>query len=353
MVGVADSAFDNLFRISENLLFSDLDSLQHEKAFDSLRGDSRWLRLVGLVEENMLEKQMLSLVQTSPERGQLSSYVKNIKIADSLYAQGDFRASADHFSEAFRSLGWKGTLEHRYRAAKSWSMVGVADSAFDNLFRISEKLLFSDLDSLRHEEAFNSLRGDSRWLRLVGLVEENVRKKQVFGVIRDSLVQMLKVDQQLRAEIGDIWERYGLESPEAKKKGDEIGKADSLHWRYASEVINRYGWLSGLELGSEGNAALFFIILHSPYDIQAKYLPLVRQAFAEKKVDPHNYSLFEDKVSLAEKGYQLYGTQVGMDEAGKNFVHPIKDKENVNERRKELGVAPLEDYLKYFGIESY
>lgn len=30
---------------------------------------------------------------------------------------------------------------------------------------------------------------------------------------------------------------------------------------------------------------------------------------------------------------------------------PIKDEENVDKRRKEMGLIPLKDYLKMFGID--
>lgn len=284
---------------------------------------------------------------------QSSKYKENIRIADSLYSDWQFASSALHFSKAFESLGWKGSLEHRYRAAKSWAMAKVLDSAFYNLFAISERLMFADIQLLKTENDFLILHGDPRWKHLITIVEQNAQKRVVFSVLQDSLEQMFQVDQQQRTELESIYKEHGMESIQFENKVSEVKKADSVHIKYVSEVLDNYGYLGELEIGRTASAALYIMILHSPLDSQLKYLPMLRQAFLEKKITPHNFSLLEDKINLATKGYQIYGTQIGIDENGNSIVQAIKDKENVNVRRKELGLEPLEDYLKRNGIEGY
>lgn len=284
---------------------------------------------------------------------QSNEYIENIRIADSLYKVRQFESSALHFSKAFESLGWKGSLDHRYRASKSWAMAKIPDSAFYNLFAISERLMFADIQSLHTEKDFHVLHRDSRWKNLTDIVGENAQKKVIFSVLKDSLEQMFQVDQQQRTELETIYKELGMESIAFKNKISEIKKIDSFHTIYISEVLDKYGYLGELEIGRPASTALYIMFLHGPLDSQLKYLPMLRQAFLEKKINPHNFSLLEDKINLTTNGYQIYGTQIGVDENGNNIVRPIRDKENVNERRKELGLEPLEDYLKRNGIENY
>lgn len=47
---------------------------------------------------------------------------------------------------------------------------------------------------------------------------------------------------------------------------------------------------------------------------------------------------------------RLYGSQI--QRTGDTFViYPIEDEPNVNKRRAEVGLQPLEEYVKQWGIE--
>lgn len=284
---------------------------------------------------------------------QTSAYQRYVEIADSLYLKGQYKLSAQHFSKAFESFGWKGALEDRFRAARSWSLSSKPDSAFYNLFSISERLLYSDIAALKNESAFKNLHSDPRWHKLNAIVEENGVKKIEFKTIKDSLEQIFRVDQDERAQLEEIYKKTGMESSEFKSKIQQVKHVDSLHTLYVSKILDKYGWLGNLEVGRTASTALLVVILHSNKETQIKYLPIIQSAFENKKIDPHNYSLLIDKISLAKNGKQIYGTQFGVDKKGKHFVYPLKDKQNVNKRRKEIELGPLEEYLKYNGIESY
>lgn len=49
---------------------------------------------------------------------------------------------------------------------------------------------------------------------------------------------------------------------------------------------------------------------------------------------------------------QIYGTRVFWDDAGKKWVlSPIEDQKDVDKKRAQVGLPPIKDYLKYFGID--
>ncbi|MCW3103627.1 MAG: hypothetical protein JWO09_2067 [Bacteroidetes bacterium] len=115
-------------------------------------------------------------------------------------------------------------------------------------------------------------------------------------------------------------------------------------------ILNKYGWPGPEIVGENGNIALFLVIQHADIRTQRKYLPVVRKAVINHKLDGKSWILLEDRVSLADRGMQIYGSQVVSHQYGIWDVEPIMDEKNVNKRRQKLGLEKLEDYLKTFGI---
>ena len=58
------------------------------------------------------------------------------------------------------------------------------------------------------------------------------------------------------------------------------------------------------------------------------------------------YALMKDRILMDDGKPQIYGTQW---HNGK--LYKLESPENVNKRRKEMGLEPLEQYLKIFNIE--
>ncbi len=102
-----------------------------------------------------------------------SEYKGIISKADSLYKLKDYKNSAEHYSLAFKTLGWKGEPKDRYRAARAWALANVPDSAFDCLDRIVDKLGFSNYDQIMADEDFNLLHEDKRWQPLMNRIKRN------------------------------------------------------------------------------------------------------------------------------------------------------------------------------------
>jgi len=61
----------------------------------------------------------------------------------------------------------------------------------------------------------------------------------------------------------------------------------------------------------------------------------------------------EDRILMREGKKQIYGTQLhsGPKTNGKLELYPIDDEEHVDERRAIVGLQPLAEYLKQFGME--
>jgi hypothetical protein len=92
---------------------------------------------------------------------------------------------------------------------------------------------------------------------------------------------------------------------------------------------------------------------HAGLEEQRRYFPALKDAVSKGNARPDQLAMLEDRILLREGKKQLFGTQVrsGPDTQGKLVVHPIEDEQNVDVRRAAVGLQPLADYLKVFGID--
>ena len=134
-----------------------------------------------------------------------------------------------------------------------------------------------------------------------------------------------------------------------------MGDKDSVNLVKVTEILDKYGWLGIDEIGEKANTALFIVIQHADGDsgVQAKYLPMMREAVKKKKAQPDQLALLEDRILTNQGKPQIYGTQVHAAKNGKNVFFPIADERNVNKRRSSVGLEPLEVYARYFGIDYH
>lgn len=280
-----------------------------------------------------------------------ADYASLILRADSLYAAKSFALSAETYSRAFRANGWKGTGDEHYNAACSWALAGNADSAFLHLSRIAP--VMTNLQHLTTDSDLVTLHRDKRWVPLVDQVRKNKERAEanLNKPLARELDSIYDEDQKYRLKIDSVEKRYGRESKEMQGLWKIITHKDSLNLLRVSQVLDQYGWLGRDVVGGKGNMTLFLVVQHADQKTQEKYLPMMRDAVKAGRADARNLALLEDRVALAQGKKQIYGSQIHYDNAtGKYFVAPIEDEPNVNKRRAEVGLEPLENYVRRWGI---
>jgi len=81
-------------------------------------------------------------------------------------------------------------------------------------------------------------------------------------------------------------------------------------------------------------------------------LPVIDKQSKKGNVDRKDYAYLYDRIQRNTGGKQLYGTQLSYDKTGNLFdsnnriIFPadLADPQHVDERRKEIGLEPLEQY---------
>ncbi len=158
-------------------------------------------------------------------------------------------------------------------------------------------------------------------------------------------------DQKYRLEIQYLEEKYGIHSRQVDSLWNLMRITDSLNLIKVKAILDKYGWLSEAEIGTQCNTALFMVIQHSDLKTQEYYLPLMRDAVKNKKAKPNELALLEDRVALRNNKEQIYGSQIGQDPTTlKYFVLPLIDPENVDKRRAEVGLRPIAQYLEHWDL---
>lgn len=157
-------------------------------------------------------------------------------------------------------------------------------------------------------------------------------------------------DQADRLKIDSLEKQYGWQSEQMRSLWKKIHIRDSANLVRVKKIIDMYGWIGPDEVGKKGAQTIFLVIQHSDSLTQVTYLPLMREAVKKGKARPQDLALLEDRILTKQGKEQIYGSQVRVNEKGKNEFFPIKDEADVNKRRASVGLGPLEEYAKYFDI---
>ncbi|MBB5787107.1 DUF6624 domain-containing protein [Jiangella mangrovi] len=151
-----------------------------------------------------------------------------------------------------------------------------------------------------------------------------------------------ETDEGLRAELLEMMEQDQTErSPEFTGEWNDQERTDRLR-----EIVEEHGWPGSDLVGDDGATAAWVIAQHSDLDLefQQEALELMRPAVEAGLADPTELAYLEDRVGLNSGGEQVYGTQIGCVD-GVPQPAPLADPETVDERRTEVGLEPLDDYL--------
>lgn len=277
-----------------------------------------------------------------------------VRKADSLYNAGVYRESANLYSAAFKVYGGKGLLNDRYNAACSWALAGVADSAFSQLERLAKRANYTNLSHISADADLKDLHTDSRWKPLIDIIRQNKEKAEVNlnKPLAARLDSIYADDQNGRHELNTISKQYGWESKEMKALVNSIGEKDSVNLLKVKAILDKHGWLGTDVVGEQGNSALFLVIQHADLAIQEKYLPMMREAVKAGKARGSSLALLEDRVALRQGKRQIYGSQVSQDpQTHVHFISPLDDPDHVDERRADVGLPPLADYVSHWQIK--
>jgi hypothetical protein len=169
--------------------------------------------------------------------------------------------------------------------------------------------------------------------------------------LKRELLTIWNEDQDIRQEWTKAWNKFGDKSPTVDSIIKIMRYKDSIHIAIVSKILDEKGWVGKDKIGKLANNTFFIVIQHSNLKTQQKYLPMMRTAAKEGNTETSWLALLEDRVALGEGRKQIYGSQIYWNEkTNKSYVAPLEDPDNVDKRRKEVGLDPLSHYLEQLGL---
>ena len=280
-------------------------------------------------------------------------YYSLVKDAENLFKDKKYVEAGQKYSEAFIALENRGYVPDRYNAARCWAKAKVADSAFVQLFKIINKGSYTNDKQLASDTKLKSLRSDKRWDELLALIKTNKEKAEakLNKTLITALDTIMSEDQDYRLKIDKVEKKHGRQSPEVTALWKTIQEKDSLNLIKVKAILDKYGWLGPDIVGQDGASAIFLVIQHSDKQTQDQYAPMMREAVKNGKASPSSLALLEDRLALRQGKKQIYGSQIGTEtKTGVSFIFPLEDPDNVDKRRKEVGLQSLAEYVKQWQI---
>ena len=123
---------------------------------------------------------------------------------------------------------------------------------------------------------------------------------------------------------------------------------------FVNQVIQKHGWLSIPKVGKTANKNFGFLINFAHDSIKTKYKSIIKTSVLKGESDPFDYATLIDGLLVYNGKLQVYGTILGPDPYSDEFkmrVYDISEPEYVNQRRQDINLNPIEDYLKKYDVE--
>lgn len=169
------------------------------------------------------------------------------------------------------------------------------------------------------------------------------RKKIEFNQgLADELKLMTEIDQVAASLPQGDYKQWTQERWE--KFQDSVF---TTHKVRLEEIFDEYGYPGYDLIGKEGSNNFWLMVQHSDKDLefQSRVLEKLKIEVETKNADGRNFGLLTDRVKINSGENQIYGTQVRYNSIGQAYPKPLYDSVNVNKRRAEVGLEPLEQYL--------
>jgi hypothetical protein len=124
-----------------------------------------------------------------------------------------------------------------------------------------------------------------------------------------------------------------------------VESVDKRHTDRLEEIIDEHGWPGRSLVGEDAASAAWLIVQHTAdRKFQKRALKLMQEAGADE-VDQSDLAYLIDRDRVFDERKQVYGTQFHCVD-GAHQPYPIADAEDVDERRRKVGLHPLAEERK-------
>jgi hypothetical protein len=167
--------------------------------------------------------------------------------------------------------------------------------------------------------------------------------------LREELLARMAEDQEARQEWLRLMGRQEQKDMQKKIKlaTSKLQAVDRKNLACMKDIVDRVGWPGKTLVGATGSQAAWLLVQHADSDLafQKRCLALIFAAVEKGEARPEHLAYLTDRVRMAEKKKQVYGTQFH-EVNGRQEPWPIENESDLRHRRKEVGLPPMAEYRK-------
>lgn len=275
-----------------------------------------------------------------------------INKADSLFQAGKVRASVEEFRILY-ALN-KNDREIIYNYACALSRSGQADSSLRYLYKaVKIEPSFSvltdpDLLAVRESGGWEEFENE-----LISALNKNTGNSIKDIPYAKSLWKLLCLEESGFYEVGIAVRSLGPDSPVVTALRRLQSWQNEKNLAELEVLIESKGWPQQSQVGSLAASAAFYILQHSNAGAQEKYIGMFEAACRNNEGNCQQFALMFDRMRMNQNKPQRYGTHAYLDPSKGNTdeLYPLEDASRVDEWRKDIGLEPLNAYLKRANIK--
>ena len=158
---------------------------------------------------------------------------------------------------------------------------------------------------------------------------------------------IFRTEQEPIRKRDSLIEIYGAESEQAEIYQKKYRVNHAINIVKIRNILNKHGWPDSTLVGRDGNRTICNILQHADQDTREHYLPLMKEAVLNNKLEARYLVRAEDRIATDKGELQIYGGQMKYYPETKSFnVWPVFDPINIDKRRAEIGLIPIAEHLR-------
>jgi hypothetical protein len=185
---------------------------------------------------------------------------------------------------------------------------------------------------------------------LLSIVSTFYRSYGQIDTITSRLIDSLKVEDQKWRNLPYKILNKEVDSITLEKVQQKIMETDSLNYLIIKKLFVKEGYLGNNKIGVFSAHNFWLLIQHADKhpDFQIKVLESMKVEADKGNASLKDYAYLIDRVKINNGELQIYGTQMELDSTETSYKpKPVIDPDKLDERRKSVGLMPIEQYIKF------
>ncbi len=154
---------------------------------------------------------------------------------------------------------------------------------------------------------------------------------------------MVEVDQG----VGPAWEPGVFAHRMTLQERGEVQRVRVTNTDRRRAIVAEFGWPGRMLVGEQGAEDAWLIAQHTDYqlDSQRLFLEALQAAVDAGDAPARHVAYLTDRAAMNGGRPQTYGTQIAEVANGEGVPWPIRDPEQLDERRARMGLPTFAEYV--------